>query len=330
MSIRPIFIASLLIIQLGVLCCNCNAANNSRPAASAAQSYGEISDTVQKIEDMLNNGAQNLSETEYQDYRSRLERLKADARIDISGGANASALYSPAKSLHEDLALRLRENANHASSDKKQIEAEISKIETLFKERSENLSTEEQAGLRNSIEELKTRVSGKLQIEGGAASLMHDAHQLHMEIVSKSWTKLGSRNKDTRKDASLGFGRDSERQMLNSEPPTPEVHRGRIEESAASLMPTVPVVAPHTVLPRKPLISIPKQMQLVETELIEAHERGRLGTFDMDLFTSKLLAIKKNWNVMIQKAGVLSRRQEGILRQELEHLHQNISDRLNN
>ncbi|MBX9569987.1 MAG: hypothetical protein K2X77_13900 [Candidatus Obscuribacterales bacterium] len=321
MPIRPISVL-LILLQLSLLPDSlCLAANNSRPTPTAAQSYGQISDTIQKIEDSLNNGSHNLSDTEYQDFVSRVERLKVDAKIDISGGADASSLIGPANSLYGDLALRLGDNANLAALAKRQIDSEIAKLETLLGDRSANLSTEQHRALKQSISELTNRANGKLPYDGGAAALLHDVHQLYMEILSKSWTKLGS----SKENKELPLGSDSTKNADTAAAPAKEIHRGHVEESA----PLPPVTTPKIPLPRKPMISIPKQMELVENELITLHEKGQLGTFDMDLFTSKLLAIKKNWNVMIQKSGVLSHRQESTLRQELQHLNQSISDRIN-
>lgn len=331
---RTIIIFVLLSQLLG-FDSECLAANNSRPTPQTSQGYGEISDTIQKIEDTLNNGSHNLSETEYLDYQSRLERLKGDARIDISGGGDASCLVAPAASLHNDLSLRLRDNASLIASEKKQIDRELVKVDELLAERSSNLTTDQHSEFKQVIADLKTRANGKLTGEGVIAALLHDVHQVYMEIISKSWVKLGSSNKtlgdlnDTTSSgaASAAAHSGNTASAAGRAQAAPEVHRGRVEESA-QILPN-PAAVPKRPLPRKPMISIPKQMELVENELITLHERGRLGTFDMDLFTSKLLTIKKNWNVMVQKTGALSFRQEATLRLELEHLNQSISDRIN-
>ncbi len=343
-----IIIIFLLLSQLLVLIgsdgSDCLAANNSRPTPQASQGYGEISDTIQKIEDTLSNGAHNLSDTEYQDYQSRLERLKTDAKIDISGGGDASSIIAPAASLHNDLSSRLRDNSSLIASEKKQIERELVKVDELLSERSSNLTGDQHSELKQVIADLKTRASGKLTADGAVAALLHDVHQVYMEIISKSWVKLGSSKKglgDSNEGNSSGAastasdsGTAASKNEATASPqanPSSEVHRGHVEESTQVVPTTAPnaAAAPKRTLPRKPMISIPKQMELVENELITLHDRGRLGTFDMDLFTSKLLAIKKNWNVMVQKTGALSFRQESTLRLELEHLNQSISDRIN-
>lgn len=343
----PTIIIFLLLSQLLVLIgsdgSDCLAANNSRPTPHASQGYGEISDTIQKIEDTLSNGAHNLSDTEYQDYQSRLERLKTDARIDISGGGDASSIIAPAASLHNDLSSRLRENASLIASEKKQIERELVKVDELLSERSSNLTGDQHSELKQVIADLKTRAGAKLTADGAVAALLHDVHQVYMEIISKSWVKLGSSKKglsdsnESTSSIAATAASHSGTSATNASAASPqanpgsEVHRGHVEESTHFVPNIAPNAAavPQRTLPRKPMISIPKQMELVENELITLHDRGRLGTFDMDLFTSKLLAIKKNWNVMVQKTGVLSFRQETTLRLELEHLSQSISDRIN-
>lgn len=313
---KVILLVAFLALSGQVL--SCLAANNSKPTPSTQQSYGQITDTITKIEDILKNGSHNLSDTEQSDYQSRLERLKTDARIDISSGADAECLIAPAASLQNDLASRLKDNASLLASEKRQIDAELVKLEALLAGRASNLTAEHHAELKQSLADLEARANGKLSVaDGGAAALMHDVHQLHMEIISKSWIRLASPKSDSQKSDNLKNA---------TEPQKQELHRGHIEESAV-IQPTPLTAQP---LPRKPMISIPKQMERVENELMTLHEKGQLGTFDMDLYTSKLLAIKKNWNVMIQKSGVLSPRQEYTLRQELEHLNRTISDHILN
>lgn len=81
------------------------------------------------------------------------------------------------------------------------------------------------------------------------------------------------------------------------------------------------------VEPRKPRPSVVALFQAAENKLIELHDRGRLGSFDMDRFSERLLRIKKNYSVMVAARSLLSPRQESILRNEMDGLDRDINER---
>ncbi len=83
------------------------------------------------------------------------------------------------------------------------------------------------------------------------------------------------------------------------------------------------------VEPRRPKPSVVSLMHATENRLIDLHDHGRIGSFDMDKFSERLLGIKKNYSVMISSRAILSPRQEGILRSEMNGLDKDISDRAN-
>lgn len=79
--------------------------------------------------------------------------------------------------------------------------------------------------------------------------------------------------------------------------------------------------------PRPPRPSIVSLMQATENKLMDLHERGRIGSFDIDRFSERLLAIKKNFSVMIASRNILSPRQEYILRNQMRVLEKEICER---
>lgn len=83
------------------------------------------------------------------------------------------------------------------------------------------------------------------------------------------------------------------------------------------------------VEPRRPKASVVSLMHATEDKLIDLHDHGRIGSFDMDKFSERLLGIKKNYFVMISSRPILSARQEEILRSEMRGLEKDISDRAN-
>lgn len=77
----------------------------------------------------------------------------------------------------------------------------------------------------------------------------------------------------------------------------------------------------------KPKPSIVAIIHETENRLIEYHDRGRIGTFDMDKFSERLLGIKKNHSVMIASRRILTANQESILRSEMKSLEKDLAER---
>lgn len=78
---------------------------------------------------------------------------------------------------------------------------------------------------------------------------------------------------------------------------------------------------------RTPRVSVVQLIHKQETELIQLHAEGRLGSFDVDNLSARLLAIKKNYAVMISNRGSLSPSQESTLRGDLSNLDRDITVR---
>jgi hypothetical protein len=75
------------------------------------------------------------------------------------------------------------------------------------------------------------------------------------------------------------------------------------------------------VVPRSsPLPSVLALMTKMEDQLLNFHEGGRIGSFDMDAFTNRLLEIKRNYTTMKSSKPALSRQQETLIRNDLENL----------
>ena len=72
-------------------------------------------------------------------------------------------------------------------------------------------------------------------------------------------------------------------------------------------------------------ISLSKVIANLEDLLIRLHESNRLGSFDIDVFSKRLLYIKHNYSVMAQASGHISISQQRILRRDLRDLRKDIS-----
>lgn len=62
----------------------------------------------------------------------------------------------------------------------------------------------------------------------------------------------------------------------------------------------------------------------LEDKLIDLTDQGRLGTFDLDIYTNRLLDLKRNYNAMLGSKGGLNDRQGDALSNDLSQFDQEI------
>ena len=320
------------------------AANSqATPGATSTQNYGTISDTIVKIEETLEKSQKNLSPGDLHYFREALAGLKRSAEHELDRGADASTMTAPALSLQSELNQRLRDNANSYALVRKQLEATVLRLEEIFNTRSVELIKDDKERYERKLADLKARQQLSPDEDHVRNQIVRECHELESEIVHSSMFR--SRKNQMKDEMDLierpisgrdgGEKRDLEKTAAVDEVGSAAPYKGQLTEYGVSPGPVKPLIAPATPvpvsppLPRKPMVSVVKLMGQIEHELLELHEWGRIGTFDIDAFTARLLSIKRNWQVMTQKSGQLSFRQENTLRHELMKLNQNISDRVN-
>lgn len=298
--------------------------------ASSSNNYGTISSSVQRIEDALNNANQTLSQSECYDFQSRLHSLKQSALLELSRGADASVLSNPIHSLETELLSRIRENSQHSGARKSQLELSIGHLESTFRSRQDELSVDDQARFRERVNELKkqSQESPANTDELFCERLGREARDLESKIMDKVMFGAARYSLHVTKDEKLvgvekpsgGEGHSGTeagpRKLIERRSSEPEVQPGQ----------SVSNVAPHKIV--KPYVPIPKLIERIEADLMDFHDKNQIGTFDMDSFSERLLAQKRNLKVMMSRNGRVSLRQEAVLRDNLENLHEELINRV--
>lgn len=323
--------------------------NGSKSTPSSSQSYGEITDIVEKIETLLNN-ASTLTISELSDFQSRLDNLKRSAQFDLSRGSDAHSLIQPANSFHTEILARLRENASISAEQKRHLENNLVQLENLLNLKSGELPSSERERFQKKLTEIQSKAQEKASYDDQKHHLlMRESHDLEHSIVNTAMFRsrssligepetkshattstdplsTSSLSKSSSSPSASLFRESNESPGSSSNATTAQTPiQGQITEyGTATIVPNI-----HPAAPRKPMVSVLKTMEILENELIALHEKGRIGTFDMDAFTGRLLTIKKNWRVMVEKSGSLAPRQESILRHELEMLKASLDERIN-
>ncbi len=293
---------------------------NWQNSTNTSQHYGVVTSNIERIENAINNAQKNLSDTDYYDFQSRLYRLKQDASLELSRGADGSTQLGPAQSLETEITNRIREAAPVAGTKKNTLEAFAIRLESILNSKAERLSSDVLDLFRSQLSEFKTKIaqpsaySDEMQFN----NLMREGTELESSIRNRSMFGIGRGH--------LTFTRDEE--PKKSEDKDSSAQQSETKTTTTTTTTTSTSSATPARGPKKPPVPLHKLIEQIENELMEFHDKRQLGSFDIDSFSGKLLGIKRNLQVMMSKNGRLSIRQEAVVREELESLHQEITDRV--
>lgn len=293
-------------------------------AQTASQNYGAVSSIFQRMDDALNSAQRSLNNTDYYDFQSRLYSLKQSAQLELSRGADASVLMQPAQSLELEISSRIRESGQQSGNKKAQMEMALERLDSAFRNKKDELSEDERNHFQDMINALFSRSQQSIVAtdDGLQEKLKQEASELESTLMDRILFGPKARNgiKYTRTESPFDKQKAETTPLTEIKTPSSSSQREQNSESAR------PNTAPKA--PKKPPVPIPKMIEQIENSLIDFHEKHQIGSFDMDSFTEKLLAEKRNLHVMMSKTGRISARQEALVRQELEKLSEDINNRV--
>jgi len=300
-------------------------------SSSGSQNFGAASSLIRRIEDLLSNSQKSLSNSDYFDFQSRLYSLKHSASLELSRGADASTVIQPLQSLENEIQGRTKEFNQMASANRTQLESSLTRLETLLKSKSEELSQQDWSVFFNKLADLRTRATQNAFASDEVLDRMYvESRELESKIMDKVMfaphrgSLTFTREDDSAKSKDEGKS-SSGSASGSSASGNSGGNSGRNAEATNALNKPTPQ-AVRTA--KKPQVPIPKLMEHIENQLIDFHEKHQIGSFDMDSFTERLLAQKRNLHVMMSKTGRISARQEAVLRQDLEQLEEDLTSRV--
>lgn len=299
----------------------------------SSRNYGLASGTLQRIDDLLNASGSTISKPEYYDFQSRLYSLRQSALLELSRGEDASTVNQAALKLETEIQSVIKGLGKRA-----QLETAVRRLEEEFKGRESSFNVEDKIDILGRVETIKNETNKDFLALSDAQidNILARIRQLQLEMVDKVLFK-------NRKNNSISTDRDfgdkvhlrDELSKSDSRVRRPETEK-TVHTNSTAASPPGKESAAHSLSPasihhaKKPAPAPPihKIMERIENELLEYHEKNQIGSFDMDSFTSRLLAQKKNLHVMMSKTGRISLRQETLIRSELEKLQEDISNRI--
>ncbi len=304
---------------------------------SSSRNYGIASGTLQRIDDLLNSAGHNLSKPEYYDFQSRLYSLRQSALLELSRGEDASTVNQAALKLESEIQSNLKGLGKRA-----QLETAVNSLNADFKNKESSLNFDDKIEIAGRIEAIKEETNKEFLALGDNQidSILARIRQVHLDMVDRVLFK-------NRKNTSISTDRDFGDKVHLRDDLSKTDNRIRRPESGNTKSRELgsssekehgglkkpefehTKFAPAVHHPKKPAPTpVIKVMEKIENDLLEYHEKNQIGSFDMDSFTSRLLAQKKNLHVMMSKTGRISLRQETLIRAELEKLQEDISNRV--
>ena len=275
--------------------------------------YGAVRDQIRHIEDLLRNTRQTLCETDHTSFQSRLSGIKQC----LFNGATPRAMVQPLQSQEGSINEQLAETARQHESKKSQLDDWFTRLDRLLDIHSRELSSEDAGTFSDKLKDLRSQSRQDTAFSDETIDrLTRSAHDLAFQIEDKflfpaqkgslTFTRNEPANKKEAEDSPFaGSGIDTQSQSENT--------------AKNTHLPIIPTLPP---------LPIPKLIGIIENELMDFHEKRQIGSFDIDSFTQRLLAQKRNFQVMLSKTGTISSWQESLLRQELEQIREDLTNQV--
>lgn len=303
--------------------------------------YGHFGAAFERVDNVLNKGRQHFNEYEISELNSRILGLKQRVSATVSQGLEPLEYQDDITNLEAEVVRKVEDSLVTIGSTERQLTDVLNRLEELFNGNKSKMSETDREELDARLTRLRNRTVRESLVSAGithgsySAEFVEEARKIESAIISKTlFNNHTARATEalatvTTATAAKGSSRDSSGASQDSpgasqDFPTaasaPKLHSG------ISTYRLQPVVQRENAPPR-PKISLAQAFERTENRLVDLHEKERLGSFDIDVFSERILKLKYNCRKMVSDSGTLSPRQENWLRVELDKINSDISER---
>lgn len=298
------------------------------PGKGAYGHFGGFSGQFERIDKAFGAHGRSLNEFDYYELSGRIHGLKQQVSSAVARGDDPGYLESNVQALEDDLASRVQDCKSEAERAKMQVLDAVAKLEAQLDRSVPSLSGIDRRYFESQVQSLREAAESQtLEERSGSLNfqLVWQASQLSSAIASRAEEPVLLR----------GCLQQSEDQRQSGTTPgeakamTPPGAPGGERQAPEPALAFPRNLRGGAVIPyRKPAAPppLPVAFEKVENLLMNLHECGRLGSFDMDSFTGRMLRLKLSQEKMIEKTGQLSRRQEALIRGELALIAGDVAD----
>ena len=303
-------------------------ARKQQSSSSGYNQYGHFGPAFERIDGMLGQNRQHFSDYEINDLSSRVYGLKQRIAANVAQGFETNSFLDDISSLEAEVRRKVDDSLVNISSVERHLNDTLSRVEELFSAHKNKMPDSDYEELENRIKRLRDRTARDVLVTHGVGSnnyssdFSDEARKIESAIIGKSLLHKPDKVEVSTDAAQARASKSeadkaSDSQGKDSTPPT--VHTGGL--TSYRLQPT------PTRQQTPPAPTLAKVFEKTENRLLDLHEAERLGTFDIDVFSERILKLKYNCKKMAAKTGTLSKRQEDWLRIELNKLNDEISER---
>ena len=289
--------------------------------------YGKYASTFQKVDSVVDKNRQHFTEYDTNDLATRISALKQRISSAVTQGFDALEFQDDMANLEAEVARKIEDSLTNIGTTEQQLSETLNRLQQLYMSHKDKMAVFDYQELENRINKLREKATREHLVSSGAnnsaytADLTDEARKIEMAIIEKSL--LHKADFDTAPTPTKASAANTSVDILPTatEPPQPSLlHTGSV--SSDRLVPT-----PVRQAPDSPAPTLAKTFEKTENRLLDLHEAKRLGTFDIDAFSKRMLQLKHSCKKMAAKTGKLSKKQEAWLRLELEKINQDILER---
>lgn len=296
--------------------------------------YGHYGPSFERIDNILNKGRQHFTDYEVSDLSNRIYTLKQRVCGAVSQGLEPLEYQSEMANLEAEVNRKVEDSVAAITAQERQLSNTLTRIDELFASNKTKMSVSDREELESRVKRLHEKISREQLLSAGVShgaycvTLSEEAGKLESAIISRTLF-----NKD-RADAVASTSSRGESTSTGGGAAQPALQRSTADNASAPTKLKSGLTAyrlqplTRTPMPKpEPRPSLAKVFESTENRLVELHEAEKLGTFDIDVFSERILKLKYNCRKMLSDAGKLSPNQENWLRNELAKINNDISAR---
>lgn len=299
-----------------------------KQSPSGYNQYSHFGPAFERIDAILDQKRQHFTDYEINDISSRVYSLKQRIASTVSQGFDTHAFQDDVSGLEAEVGRKVSDSLINIGSVEQHLNETLSRVEQLFLAHKNKMPDSDYEELENRIGRLRDRSARETLVNHGvgsnnySAEFADEARKIESAIIGKSLLHRPDTPVNNNVAPQTGAKLDNVGASPGTSAPketSVPVHSGGL--TSYRLQPT------PTRQPSPPTPSLAAVFEKTENRLLNLHEAEQLGTFDIDVFSERILKLKFNTRKMAAKTGKLSKRQEDWLRVELEKFNEEISER---
>lgn len=300
---------------------------------SGYSQYGHYGPNFERIDNVLAKNQQHFTDYDIADLSNRITSLKQRISSCVAQGFDTRPYQDDMANLEAEVNRKVDDSLLTINTIESHLNETLDRVEQLISANKSKMAESDYEELENRIKRLRNRSTRDQLVSHGVGShnyksdFAEEASKIESAIIGKS---LFHRSAESNRvePASASFSGDG-RKPISASPTSndPGVEPKESRSFHTGGLTSYRITPGQPRQPAPPVPTLAKVFENTENRLLDLHEAERLGTFDIDIFTERMLKLKYNCKKLVGKTGKLSPRQEAWIRAEMDKLNEDISER---